>query len=164
MNLREEKNWSYGAFTALISAAGQRPFFVYAPVQTDSTAPAVGEIIAELEAIRGPRPPTDEEVATVQARTTLSLPGRWETGGAVAGSIGEIVRYGLPEDWWQTYSGRVRALDQAQVADAARRFVLPEQLVWVIVGDLGRIEPEVRALDLGEVFLIDADGNPAGVR
>ncbi len=162
MNLREDKNWSYGASTALIAAEGQRPFFVYAPVQTDSTGPAIQEIIAELEAIRGSRPPSLEEVEKVKARTTLSLPGRWETGGAVAGSLGELVRFGLPDDWWSTYSGRVRALEVDDVAAAARTYVLPGNLVWVIVGDLSRIEPEVRALGLGEIEFIDADGQPAG--
>jgi zinc protease len=158
MNLREDKNWSYGASTALVGAEGQRPFFVYAPVQTDSTGPAIKEIIAELEAIRGSRPPTPEEVEKVKARTTLSLPGRWETGGAVAGSLGEIVRFGLPDDWWSTYSGRVRALEVEDVAAAARNYVLPDNLVWVIVGDLSRIEAEVRALGLGDIEFIDADG------
>ena len=62
--------------------------------------------------------PTAEEVATVKDRTTLSLPGRWETGAAVAGSLAEIVRFGLPDDWWTTYSGKVRALDVAEVAAA----------------------------------------------
>ncbi len=162
MNLREDKNWSYGASTALVAAEGQRPFFVYAPVQTDSTGPAIQEIIAELEAIRGSRPPSLEEVEKVKARTTLSLPGRWETGGAVAGSLGELVRFGLPDDWWSTYSGRVRALEVDDVAAAARTYVLPGNLVWVIVGDLSRIEPEVRALGLGEIEFIDADGQPAG--
>ena len=162
MNLREDKNWSYGASTALVAAEGQRPFFVYAPVQTDSTGPAIQEIIAELEAIRGSRPPSPEEVEKVKARTTLSLPGRWETGGAVAGSLGELVRFGLPDDWWSTYSGRVRALEVDDVAAAARTYVLPGNLVWVIVGDLSRIEPEVRALGLGEIEFIDADGQPTG--
>jgi zinc protease len=158
MNLREDKNWSYGAFTALLPAEGQRPFFAYAPVQTDSTAPAIREILAELEAIRGDRPPTPDEVDTVKARTTLSLPGRWETGAAVAGSLAEIVRYGLPDDWWSTYSGKVRALDVADVAAAATALIVPDRLVWVIVGDLERIEPEVRDLGLGRIVRIDADG------
>ena len=94
----------------------------------------------------------------VKDRTTLSLPGRWETGAAVAGSLAEIVRYGLPDDWWATYSGKVRALDVADVAAAAKAHVLPERLVWVIVGDLERIESQVRELGLGDIVFIDADG------
>ena len=158
MNLREDKNWSYGAFTAMLPAEGPRPFFAYAPVQTDSTGPAIRELVGELEAIRRERPPTAVEVDTVKDRTTLSLPGRWETGAAVAGSLAEIVRYGLPDDWWATYSGKVRALDVADVAAAAKAHVLPERLVWVIVGDLERIESQVRELGLGDIVFIDADG------
>src|SRR5690606_37333793 len=45
MNLREDKHWAYGAFSILQNALGQRPFLLYAPVQTDKTAPAIAELL-----------------------------------------------------------------------------------------------------------------------
>jgi zinc protease len=79
MNLREDKHWSYGASSRLISARGQRPFVVIAPVQTDKTKESLAEINKELRGILGDKPPTAEELAKVQANETLSLPGSRET-------------------------------------------------------------------------------------
>ena len=94
---------------------------MYAPVQTDRTAQAMGEIQREIAEVLGRRPPTADELASTQDQATLTLPGRWETAAAVAQDVGELVRFGLPDDYWTTYAGRVRALDLPQVTAAARR-------------------------------------------
>ena len=111
MNLREKRHWTYGAYSTLIDTRGDRPFIVYAPVQTDRTAQAMGEIRREIAEVLGPHPPTADELASTQDQATLTLPGRWETAEAVAQDVGELVRFGLPDDYWTTYAGRVRALD-----------------------------------------------------
>ncbi len=160
MNLREDKHWSYGARSLLINAEGQRPFIVYAPVQSDKTRESMAEIQKELLGIVNDAPPTDEEVAKVKARSTLSLPGRWETAAAVASSVSEIVRFGLPDDYWNTYADQVNALDVAAVTKAAHEVVKPGRLVWVVVGDRAKVEQGMRELGLGDIILIDADGNP----
>ena len=159
MNLREDKHWSYGAQSLFWSAKGQRPFFVYAPVQTDKTKESMVEIQAELSAIRGNRPPTPEELERVKASQTLTLPGRWETAGAIMGSISQIVQYGLPDDHFTTYASKVRALDLGQVSKAAGTVLHPDKVVWVVVGDREKIEAGIRELGFGRVQLIDADGN-----
>jgi len=159
MNLREDKGWAYGAYSMLFDARGQRPFLVYAPVQTDKTAESMAEILLELTGITQDTPPTAEELAKVKDSGTLTLPGRWETGGAVAGSVAQMVRFGLPSDYWQTYAEAVRGLSVADVSAAARDVVLPGRLVWVIVGDRTQIEAPIRALGFGEVQLLDAEGN-----
>ena len=160
MNLREDKGWSYGARGLLIDAAGQRPFFVFAPVQTDRTADSMAEIDQEINGIRGGggRPPTAEELARVKDQRTLTLPGRWETNRAVMADLVEMVRFGLPDDHWETYADTVRALDLDDVAAEADRFLQPDRLIWVVVGDRARIEESVRALGLGELRFLDADG------
>jgi zinc protease len=95
----------------------------------------------------------------VIASSTLSLPGRWETASAVLGDLAEIVTYNLPDDYWDTYAARVRSLTLDEVTDAARSIVKPDRLLWVIVGDRTEIEPRIRELDLGEITLLDTDGN-----
>ena len=159
MNLREEKHWSYGARTLLLGAKGQRPFIVYAPVQTDKTKESAAEIDRELREYRGDRPATAEELDRAQKAQTLSLPGRWETSGAVGGTIAEIVRFGLPDDYYRTFPGKVRALDIPAIQASANDVIRPDQLVWVIVGDLSKIEEGVRELNLGELKRLDQDGN-----
>ena len=99
MNLREDKHWSYGAGTILVGARGQQPFFAYAPVQTDKTKESIAELGKELRDILGPRPVTNEETSKAISNQTLELPGSWETIDAVDSSIGDIVRYGLPNNY-----------------------------------------------------------------
>jgi zinc protease len=159
MNLREDKHWSYGAQSLLIDAEGQRPFLVYAPVQTDQTSASMAEIYREVSEIRGERPPSPDEVARAKDKSTLTLAGRWETADAVADSLAEMVRFGLPDDYWNRYPEQVRALSDDQISAAASDVVKPDGLVWVVVGDRAKIEPGIRELGYGEIILMDADGN-----
>ncbi len=158
MNLREDKHWSYGAFTLLWDARGQRPFIVYAPVQTDKTKESMQEVQKELEGILGSRPVQAEELSKAQNNETLQLPGRWETNGAVAASIAEMVRFGLPADYFDTFADRVNALGAGAISAAAKEVVQPDRLVWVVVGDRSKIEAGIRELGLGDVRVIDVDG------
>jgi len=160
MNLREDKHWSYGATSLFWSARGQEPFIIFAPVQTDKTKESLEEINKELRGIIGDRPPTAAELAKVQANETLSLPGSRETMSEVGNSIDELVEFGLPDDYYDKYAGRVRALTLADMEVAAKKVVRPDHLIWVVVGDRAKIEAGVRELNIGEVKFLNADGKP----
>jgi zinc protease len=159
MNLREDKHWSYGAFSVLYGARGQRPFFIYAPVQTDKTKESMMEINKEFNGIVSNIPVTPEELSKAQKDQTLSLPGKWETMGAVSSSINNIVRYGLPENYYDTFATNVNNLKLNDITGAARQLIHPDQLVWVVVGDKDKIENNIRELGYGNIHYIDADGN-----
>jgi predicted Zn-dependent peptidase len=160
MNLREDKHWAYGAFSFLPDALGQRPFLMYAPVQTDKTAPSAGEILSEARAVIGKQPLTPEEIAKIKEGDVRSLPGEYQTTSAVMGALQDIALYDRPDDWVQTEKARIEALTDPQVQAAARQVIHPDHLTWVIVGDLKKIEAPVRALNLGKVQVLDADGKP----
>ena len=162
LNLREDKGWSYGARAILLDAAGQRPYYAFAPVQTDRTAESMAEIDKEIRGIRsgGARPPTADELAKVTDQNTLTLPGRWETNGAVMASLIELTRFDLPDDYWDTFADAVREVDLSDVSAQADRVLQPDNLVWIVVGDRVRIEEKIRGLGLGEMRFLDADGNP----
>ena len=164
MNLREDKHWSYGAQSLIFDTAAQRPFIVYAPVQTDKTRESIAEVQKELTGIRsgGDRPPTPEELAKVKDQQTLTLPGRWETNAAVMGDIVEMVRFSFPEDYWDTFAGKVRTLTLGDISAQADRSLHPDRLVWVIVGDRQKIETGIKELNMGAIHYLDADGNPVG--
>jgi zinc protease len=157
MNLREDKHWAYGALTMLMSARGQRPFLAYAPVQTDKTKESMAEIDKELRGILADRPATDAELARVKASETLRLPGSRETMDSVRGSVEDLVQYDLPEDYYQTYAGKVRALTLADIEKSAREVVQPKHLIWVVVGDRAKIEAGIRELGLGEVRVLNPE-------
>jgi zinc protease len=161
MNLREDKHWSYGAQSFIWDTAAQRPFIVYSSVQTDKTADALAEVRKELTGIRpgGDRPPTQEELDKVKDQETLTLPGRWETSDAVLGDIAEMVRFSLPEDYWDTFPDKVRALSLDDIEAEAGAALKPDRTVWVVVGDRSKIEAGIRELNLGEIRFVDADGN-----
>jgi predicted Zn-dependent peptidase len=160
MNLREDKHWAYGAFSFTQEALGQRPYLLYAPVQTDKTAESAAEIIREVRELVGSRPLTTEEIAKIKANDVRSLPGSFETAGAVLAALNENALYGRPDDYVATLKDRTEAQTDANVRAAATQIVHPDQLTWVIVGDLSRIEAGVRALGLGPVTVLDADGKP----
>lgn len=160
MNLREDKSWSYGAATVIIPARGQRPFFAYAPVQSDKTAESMLEIASEFEAVIGDRPMDAGELGWAIDTQTLTLPGRWETLSSVASSVVDIVNYGLPDDYYDGYAARVRGVTLDQANAAARTLVHPDNLVWVVVGDRDTIEPRIRELGFTDIRLLDGDGNP----
>ncbi|PJK07816.1 peptidase M16 [Lysobacteraceae bacterium NML08-0793] len=160
MNLREDKHWSYGARTSLVSALGQRPWIASAPVQIDKTAESMQEMQREFADYSGGKKPASiDEVTKVVNNEVRSQPGAYETASAVLGTIGGIVRFGRPDNWVVVRNEEVEAFTPAQANAAAAGFS-PDNLVWVVVGDLGKIEAPVRALNLGEVVVLDADGKP----
>ena len=159
MNLREDKHWSYGVRTQVMDARGQRPFIVTAPVQTNKTRESMQEILGELTGIRESRPVTSDELGKAKDLRTLTLPGRWQTNGAVTRALASMVRYDLPHDYYDTYAANVRALDLSTVSGVARSLIRPDRLVWVVVGDAAIVEEEIAALGFGEITHVDADGN-----
>ena len=160
MNLREDKHWSYGVRSIMRDAKAQRPFYTVAPVQTDKTKEAMVEINKELREILGDHPVEAEELSKIQANETLKLPGSRETIEELAGSITNIVQFGLPDDYYETYAGKVRALKTSDVNSAAKEVVRPGNLVWIVVGDRQKIESGVRELSLGDLHVVDAEGKP----
>ncbi|MHB8913165.1 MAG: M16 family metallopeptidase, partial [Lysobacter sp.] len=164
MNLREDKHWSYGARTSLSNAIGQRPWLAVAPVQIDKTADSLKEIQREIgDYVSGKTPPTAEEVAKIKANEIRSLPGAYETAAAIAGTIVSNVRYDRPDNYVARRNAEIEALTPAQVAEAAKA-IDPNALTWVVVGDLKQIEVPVRALNLGPVQVLDADGKPVAAK
>jgi len=151
MNLREDKGWSYGAQTLLWGARGQRPWIVYAPVQTDRTADSLAELLREFNEFTSTNPATPEELERSINNSTRSLPGQFETAAAVRGSLVSSQNYGRDWDYPASLTERYRSLDLDEVRAAAQEVVHPEQLVWLIVGDAAQIEESIRALDMGEI-------------
>ncbi|MCU0237042.1 MAG: insulinase family protein [Acidobacteria bacterium] len=160
MNIREEKHWSYGAGSYLTGARGQQPFIAYAPVQADKTSETMAEMRKEMEGILGKKPISQDEFANAKKSQTLQLPGYWETMAAVEQSLVEMVRFAMPDDYFKLYPQRVLQLQIGDLERAAGRVIHPESVVWVVVGDRAAIEPGIRALGYGDVFVIDSDGQP----
>lgn len=159
-NLRLDKHWSYGTSGQLLKARGQRPFVVIAPVQTDKTKESMVEVAKELRGVAGERPLVGEEYASIMRNMTLRLAGRFETLDAIEDAALDLVNYRLPIDYWTNYPGNLRALTEAQLGSATNKFVRPDDVIWIVVGDLRKVEAGIRELGYGEVVRLDADGKP----
>ncbi|MES2833206.1 MAG: pitrilysin family protein [Pseudomonadota bacterium] len=160
MNLREDKHWSYGAGSGLRNARGERLFITTAGVQSDKTAESLVEMRRELSDVVGARPMTETELAATRANLILGMAGDWETNASVSGDLTQMVVYGLPADYYDNVAAGVAATTPESVSVAARAVVGDGPTVWVVVGDRAQIEPRIRALNLGEVQVVDTEGRP----
>ena len=154
MDLRETKSWSYGAQTFMIGARGQQPYLVYAPVQIDRTADSVIALLEQFDAYLGPERTRPEELDRVVKNETRSLPGQYETGAAVLATMLSNARYGRPDDYVMTLTDQYEAMTLEQIDAAADEVLKPHQLIWLIVGDLSKIEEPIRALGIAEVEIL----------
>lgn len=159
MNLREDKHWAYGAGGFVMDAQHERPFIVYAPVQTDKSAQSVTEIRKEIKDFISSRPATQEELDKVKTNQVLKLPGQWETNASVNRSLYELVKFDLPDDYYQTYDSQVRELTLKDIKKVSQEMVKPEQVSWFIVGDKEKIGDSLEKLGFDQIIEIDADGN-----
>ena len=85
-----------------------------------------------------------------------SLPGAFETSLDSVSSFSNIFVYDLGLDYYTRYAGQVHAVTAVQALDVARRYLVPEELVVIAVGDRAVIEEDLRALDLGDLEFRDA--------
>jgi len=148
-NLREEHGYAYGAGSTFDMRASAGPFFAYAGVQTDKTSESLTEFFKELNAIRKPIPP--DEIEKAKNYVALLLPRNFETTGSLAASLAQMFVYNLPQDYFATYMARIRAVTPADVQRAAERYIQPDKVAVVVVGDGKVIEPGIKALNLGPI-------------
>ena len=151
MNLREEKGYTYGARTAFEFRRAPGPFVLHASVQSDATADALKESLAEIRAIRGDRPITRQELEVGRASLTRGYPRNFETADQIARAAAQLALYDLPDDYFTTFVPKVLALTEEAVTAVAAKHIDPDRLLAVIVGDRDKLVPSLRALDLGDI-------------
>ena len=150
-NLRLEKHWSYGASGGLSGSRGPRTFMVFAPVQTDRTKESMVEVLREIQGVAGTRPIAGEEYASIMRSQVARLPGRFETLDSLLAAATDVVNTGRDPAYYRDYARNLGALSADALNAAGAAAVKPDELVWVIVGDLSKIEAGVRELNYGEV-------------
>jgi zinc protease len=158
MNLREDKGYTYGARSFTWERKGPAAFTMGARVQTEVTAEALVEFVAELEAIAGGRPIEADELEFAKGSILGGYYREFETVGQLAGAVTEQVVYGLPDDNFARYPEKVREVDLDTVNRAAASHFNPDDIAIIVVGDLAKIEDPIRALDLGPIRYADRNG------
>jgi predicted Zn-dependent peptidase len=148
-NLREQHGYSYGAGSRFDLRPLPGSFLASAAVQTAVTDSALAEFMNELRGIREPVPA--DELERSRNYVALGYPGDFQTVGQLAAQLGELVIYGLPDDTFNTYIGRILAVSQRDVQNVARKYIDPENLAIILVGDRKQIEAGVTGLNLGPI-------------
>lgn len=157
MNLREEKGYTYGAYTRIDSKKLGGEIEATAEVRTAVTGDSLKEFFYELDRIRN-ESVADEELADAKNFLTGVFPIRAETQEGLTNLIVNQQLYGLPDDYLQTYRDNVSAVTADEVKRVAEKYVVPERMAIVIVGDAGDILPQARQF-ASSVDVFDTDGN-----
>jgi predicted Zn-dependent peptidase len=148
-NLREEHGYTYGAGSYFDFAQLAGPFQASSAVQTDVTDAALTEFMKELNGILEPVP--DEELARAKNFVALRFPSRFQTVSGIAGQLTQLELYDLPDGYFNEYVERILGITQADVQRVAQKYVVPEQMAVIVVGDRATIEEGIQALDLGPI-------------
>ncbi len=162
LNLREKHSFTYGANTGFQYRLPPQPgeFIASSAVAAPKTDSALVEMMRELREIRGARPLTVAELQFAKSSETKSLPLGFETIDQIASAGVNILRDGLPINYYNTISRNLRAVTLAQANASAKTYIDPAKLVIVVVGDRKEIEASLRAAKLGPVVVVDENGAP----
>jgi predicted Zn-dependent peptidase len=158
LNLREDKGYTYGARSGYNYRKAAGPFFASAAVKTEVTDSSVIEFMKELNRMCTENV-TEKEIEFAKASLIRSLPATFETPAQIAGQVGNLVLYGLPGNYYNTYMQNIQAVTIQDVRRAAEKYIRPNEAAIVIVGDVSVIKPGLEKLPYGKITMCDADGN-----
>jgi predicted Zn-dependent peptidase len=154
-NLREKHGYAYGASSLFDMRQSAGPFLATANVQTDKTGDALKEFFVELNSILGPVP--EDELTKAKNYVALSFPGEFETTGDMARKLEELVVYNLPESTLTDFVAAVSKITSGDLQRVAARYIQPDKMAVVVVGDRKEIENKIRELNLGPVSFVTID-------
>ena len=157
-NLRETHGYTYGAGSAFDFRVEPGPFRASSSVQTRVTDSSLIEFMKELRAIREPVP--ESELKKARQYVALSYPAGFQTVGEIAGEMDNMVVFHLPDDYFNTYIGQILSVSEDQVRAAATKYIDPEKLAIVIVGDLSKIRESIEKLHMGPESVGDDRRHP----
>ena len=150
MKLRQEKGLTYGARTSFDFRRGRGPFILQTSVQSDGTAEAIEEALNEINAIRTSRPPSAEEVETAKAGLTRGYARNFETAEQIARAMAQLLLYGLPDDYFDTFAAKVGQVNVERAREVAAAHLDPGKLATAVVGDASFVGPQLTRAGIGE--------------
>jgi zinc protease len=157
LNLREGKGWTYGARSTVDSRRSPGPISAGGEFVALHTADSVGEILKELASMRD-ADVTDVELARAKDQIIKSYPARFATRGNTAAQMAELAVFGLPDSYVTDYTKKIAAVTKDDVRRVARKYLDPNRLTIVVVGDRKTLaEPLAK---LAPVEDRDLEGNP----
>jgi predicted Zn-dependent peptidase len=105
-------------------------------------------------------PVSAEELSLATSYLDGVFPIRFESTASIAAALATLVIHGLPEDYYERYRERVRAMSAEQLLEAAQHYLKPEALQMVVVGDPATVRAPLEAMQFGPLNVYDTQGNP----
>lgn len=159
LNLREGKGYTYGAYAQFSLRKAEGPFVAYAGVRTDVTDSSMIEFMKELNRVRDELA-SEEEFTMYKNAVIQRLPRVFETPQQIAGQIGSLALYDLPDNYFDSIVEKYNAVTREDIQRVAKKYIRPDNLVITIVGDKEAVKEKLEKLNLGAVVLCDDKGNP----
>lgn len=157
MNLREEKGYTYGAYTSFDTRRLAGSFEATSEVRSAVTGDALREFFYELNRIRDEKV-SEEELLDAKNFLTGVFPIKAETQEGLTNLIVSQKLYDLPEDYLQTYREKINSISVEDVERVAKKYIQPEKIAIVIVGDADEILPQVKEY-AEKIEIFDTEGN-----
>ena len=154
MNLREEHGYTYGAYSQLVARRFAGPWIAQGSMRTDATEGAMTEFMNEINRIRDQKVP-EKEIEECKRSIVASFALSLEDPNQLLDYAMTLKLYGLPADYWDTYPAKIMNTTAEQVQRVARKYVVPENLQIVAVGDATKIKPVLDKLGTVEVYGTD---------
>jgi zinc protease len=120
------------------------------------TADSIAEIVKEIAALRSDEV-SDKELKDTKDEIVRAFPARFATANQLAAQMAALAVYDLPDNDWQAFPAKIAAVTAADVHRTAQKYLRPDNLIVVVVGDRASIESSLRRI--GEVELRDLDGS-----
>jgi predicted Zn-dependent peptidase len=157
LNLREDKGYTYGAYSQFVGSKFRGTWTSSSEVRTDVTEGAMKEFMYELNRLRNETVPA-EELENAKRAIIGSFALSLEQPNTLLQNIVTQKIYNLPADYWDTYPQKVSAITAADVQNAAKKYLDMGHLQVVAVGDAAKAR-EILA-KYGKLELYDAEGKP----
>ena len=158
-HLREQKGYTYGAYSNFSAGRYRGPWSASTEVRTDVTDPALTDLLGEIGQMRDTPVPA-KELADTKRAIIAGFARSLESPTAVLSNYVDVYLYKLPADYWDTYPDRIDAITAAEVQRVAQKYWAADRLQIVAVGDAAKVEPTLAKL--GAVKKFDADGKEIG--
>lgn len=161
LNLREDKGYSYGVFSNMSLFSELGAWWASGGVQTDKTKESVTEFVTELKSLVGNKPISDAELTSARERRVRGFAQQFESLARIGQQVADLWALGLPMSEMQREADETGRATMEAISAATRKYVDPSRSTLLLVGDLSKIEPGIRSLNLGEIVVLDVEGRPA---
>lgn len=151
--LREGKGYTYGINSGFSGSANTGMFTIASGVRSNVTLESLQLIKDILEAY--PKTFTEQDLATTKGFLVKSNARAFETANAKMGMLDNISRYGWKPDYVMTREGVVKAMTLDRIKELSAKYLAPDHMIWLVVGDAKTQMPRLKELGLGEPVLLN---------